>query len=137
MVFLCLVRFVFQLNLVSFFVLIVRSFLNLLSLLHSVIDDYTFYSLLYNDTKPSYKIDQLSERYNEALRKKTQLTLKENDSVKKNLYITWIKSKCFCPSLLTLTNLIVKTKAYQFIALGKTPSILNSTLFDSDAVKLR
>ena len=38
-----------------------------------------------NDTIPSYKIDNLSERYNESLLKKTDLTLKENISVMKKL----------------------------------------------------
>ena len=38
-----------------------------------------------NDTIPSYKIDNLKERYNEALLKKTELTLKENDNVMKKL----------------------------------------------------
>ena len=38
-----------------------------------------------NDTIPSYKIDNLSERYNESLLKKTNLTMKENNSVKKKL----------------------------------------------------
>ena len=39
------------------------------------------------DTIPSYKIDNLKERYNEALLKKTELTLKENNSVMKKLNI--------------------------------------------------
>ena len=34
-----------------------------------------------NDTIPSYKIDNLSERYNESLLKKTELTMKENKDV--------------------------------------------------------
>ena len=38
-----------------------------------------------NDTIPSYKIDNLKERYNEVLLKKTELTLKENDNVMKKL----------------------------------------------------
>ena len=38
-----------------------------------------------NDTIPSYKIDNLKERYNEALLKKTELTMKKNDSVMINL----------------------------------------------------
>ena len=38
-----------------------------------------------NDTIPSYKIDNLSERYNESLIKKTNLTMKENNSVMKKL----------------------------------------------------
>ena len=37
---------------------------------------------------PSYHIDKLSERYIEALLKKTILTLKETDSVIKKLKIT-------------------------------------------------
>ena len=38
-----------------------------------------------NDIIPSYKIDNLKERYNEALLKKTELTLKENNVVMKKL----------------------------------------------------
>ena len=38
-----------------------------------------------NDTIPSYKIDNLPERYNESLLKKTELTIKENNSVMKKL----------------------------------------------------
>ena len=34
-----------------------------------------------NDTIASYKIDQLPERYKEALLKKTELTMKENKDV--------------------------------------------------------
>ena len=41
-----------------------------------------------NDTLPSYRINNLTERYNEALLKKTDLTMKENDNVIKNLIIT-------------------------------------------------
>ena len=37
------------------------------------------------DTKPSYKTDNLKERYNEALLKKTELTMKENISLMKKL----------------------------------------------------
>ena len=40
------------------------------------------------DTFPSYKIENLKERYNEALLKKTDLTLKENKDVIKKLNIT-------------------------------------------------
>ena len=41
-----------------------------------------------NDTIPTYHIEKLPERYNEALLKKTELTLKENKAVMKalNLY---------------------------------------------------
>ena len=42
----------------------------------------------YNDTIPSYKIDNLKERYNELLLKKTNLTLKENKKVMKKMNIT-------------------------------------------------
>ena len=40
------------------------------------------------DTIPSYKIDNLNERYNESLLKKTELSMKENDNVMKKLNIT-------------------------------------------------
>ena len=48
---------------------------------------YKLYKIteIINDTIPSYKIDNLSERYNESLLKKTDLTLKENNSVMKKL----------------------------------------------------
>ena len=38
-----------------------------------------------NDTMPSFKIDNLPERYNEALLKNTSLTMKENNSVMEKL----------------------------------------------------
>ena len=41
-----------------------------------------------NDTIPSFKIDNLPERYTESLLKKTELTMKENDNVMKKLNIT-------------------------------------------------
>ena len=40
-----------------------------------------------NDTIPSYKINNLPERNNESLLKKTNLTLKENDIVMKKLHL--------------------------------------------------
>ena len=48
---------------------------------------YKLYKIteIINDTIPSYKIDKLSERYNESLLKKTELTLKENDAIMKKL----------------------------------------------------
>ena len=50
---------------------------------------YNLYKIteIINDTIPSYKIDNLSERYNESLLKKTNLTMKENNSVMKKLKI--------------------------------------------------
>ena len=50
---------------------------------------YKLYKIteIINDTIPSYKIDNLSERYNESLLKKTNLTMKENNSVMKKLRI--------------------------------------------------
>ena len=50
---------------------------------------YKLYKIteIINDTIPSYKIDNLSERYNESLLKKTNLTMKENNSVMKKLGI--------------------------------------------------
>ena len=51
---------------------------------------YKLYKItkIINDTIPSYKIDNLEERYNEALLKKTELTMTENNSVMKKLNIT-------------------------------------------------
>ena len=48
---------------------------------------YKLYEIteIINDTIPSYKIDNLPERYNELLLKKTDLTMKENNSVIKKL----------------------------------------------------
>ena len=50
---------------------------------------YKLYKIseIINDTIPSYKIDNLPERYNESLLKKTELTLKENKDVMKKLKI--------------------------------------------------
>ena len=50
---------------------------------------YKLYKIteIINDTVPSYHIDNLPERYNEALLKKTELTLKENNNVMKKLKI--------------------------------------------------
>ena len=50
---------------------------------------YKLYKIteIINDTIPSYKIDNLSERYNESLLKKTVLTMKENKDVMKKLSI--------------------------------------------------
>ena len=50
---------------------------------------YKLYKIteIVNDTIPSYKIDKLSERYNESLLKKTELTMKENKDVMKKLSI--------------------------------------------------
>ena len=48
---------------------------------------YKLYKIteIVNDTIPSYKIDNLKERYNESLLKKTELTLKQNKDVMKVL----------------------------------------------------
>ena len=50
---------------------------------------YKLYKIteIVNDTIPSYKINNLPERYNKSLLKKTDLTLKENDNVMKKLGI--------------------------------------------------
>ena len=50
---------------------------------------YKLYKIteIINDTIPSYHIDNLKERYNESLLKKTDLTLKENKDVMKKLKI--------------------------------------------------
>ena len=46
---------------------------------------YKLYKIteIINDTIPSYRIDNLKERFNESLLKKTELTLKENKDVMK------------------------------------------------------
>ena len=51
---------------------------------------YKLYKIteIIKDTIPTYHIDNLKERYNEVLLKKTNLTLKENIDVMKNLNIT-------------------------------------------------
>ena len=48
---------------------------------------YKLYKIteIVNDTIASYKINNLPERYNESLLKKTDLTMKENNSVMKKL----------------------------------------------------
>ena len=56
-------------------------------------------------------------------------------SLKKLHIITFIKSKYSCPSELTLTNLVVNTKLYQFISSGITPSKSNSTSIGWESVK--
>ena len=43
------------------------------------------------DTIPSYRLDNLPERYNAALLKKTELTMKENKDVMKALNLILIK----------------------------------------------
>ena len=50
---------------------------------------YKLYKIteIVNDTIPSYKINNLKERYNESLLKKTDLSMKENDNVMKKLKI--------------------------------------------------
>ena len=50
---------------------------------------YNLYKIteIINDTIPSYHIDNLTERYNESLLKKTDLTMKENKDVMKKLKI--------------------------------------------------
>ena len=48
---------------------------------------YKMYKIteIINDTIPSYRLDNLKERYNESLLKKTELTMKENNAVMKKL----------------------------------------------------
>ena len=62
-----------------------------------------------NVTLPSYKVCNLTERYNKTLLKKTWLTMKENKIVMTALSLK--KSKCLCSSELMLTKLFVNTKA--------------------------
>ena len=48
---------------------------------------YKLYKIteIIEDTIPSYRLDNLPERYNESLLKKTELTLKETDNIMKKL----------------------------------------------------
>ena len=48
---------------------------------------YKLYKIteIINETIPSYRLDNLKERYNESLLKKTELTLKENNTIMKKL----------------------------------------------------
>ena len=48
---------------------------------------YKLYQIteIINDTIPSYKIDDLKERYNQSLLKQTELTMKENNTIMKKL----------------------------------------------------
>ena len=51
---------------------------------------YKLYKIteIINDTIPSYRLDNLKERYNESLLKKTDLTMKEKDNVMKKLNLS-------------------------------------------------
>ena len=53
---------------------------------------YRLYKLteIIDDTIPRYKLNNLPERYNESLLKKTNLTLKENNSVMKKLRLDFV-----------------------------------------------
>ena len=48
-------------------------------------------SEIVNDTIPSYRLDNLPERYNKAFLRRTELTMKENRAFKKTLNLNWIK----------------------------------------------
>ena len=50
---------------------------------------YKLYKIteIINDTMPSYRLNDLSERYNESLLRKTELSMKENNNVMKKLNI--------------------------------------------------
>ena len=50
---------------------------------------YKLYKIteIINDTMPSYRLNDLSERYNESLLRKTELSMKENNNVLKKLNI--------------------------------------------------
>ena len=51
---------------------------------------YKLYKIteIINDTIPSYRLDNLPERYNDSLLKKTDLTLKQNNTVMKKLNLS-------------------------------------------------
>ena len=50
---------------------------------------YKLYKIteIINDTMPSYRLNDLSERYNESLLRKTEISMKENNNVMKKLNI--------------------------------------------------
>ena len=81
-----------------------------------------------NDTIPSCRIDNLPERYNEALMKKTEVTMKENKDL-----MTKINSNLIKLSLTITahrTNLLVKRRAYpiKVVAAGTAGLTSNLTL---------
>ena len=51
---------------------------------------YKLYKIkeIFNDTVPSYRLDNLPERFKESLLKKTELTIQENKDVMTKLNIT-------------------------------------------------
>ena len=51
---------------------------------------YKLYKIteIINDTIPGYRLDNIKERYNESLLKRTDLTMKENDNVMKKLNLS-------------------------------------------------
>ena len=51
---------------------------------------YNLYKVaeIINDTIPSYRLDNIPEIYNESLLKKTELSMKENDSVMKKINLS-------------------------------------------------
>ena len=51
---------------------------------------YKLYKIteIINHTIPSYRLDNLPERYNESLLKKTELTMKEKDNVMKKINLS-------------------------------------------------
>ena len=63
------------------------------SKLHTINWSYNLYKIteIINDTIPSYRVDNLPERYNESLLERTELTLKENKGVMKALNLNEIK----------------------------------------------
>ena len=58
-----------------------------------------------NDTIPSYHIDNLPERYNESLLKKTDLSMKENDNVMKKIKFKLNQTSVAHPNLCYLIYL--------------------------------
>ena len=78
-----------------------------------------------NDTIPSYRIDNLPERYNENLLKKSQLTMEENNDVmqKLNIKASGLKIKFFFKDFLLKYNL--KNKATSNIKIYEVLKKLN------------
>ena len=66
---------------------------------------YKLYKIteIFYDTIPCYHIDNLPERYNEALLKKTELSLEENKDVMKKLNQNYVDHHCLYFLIYSLT----------------------------------
>ena len=70
---------------------------------------YKLYTIteVINDTIPSYRLDNLPERYNENLLKKSQLTIEENDNIMLNLRLG-VKASGLLAKMFSLNDFLLK-----------------------------